>query len=641
MRRAVCSLLCLTVTLFAAAPSAHADKRVALVIGNSAYEHVPDLANPVNDARLVAGALGNLGFTLIGGGAQLDLDKSRLDRAVQSFGSEIQGADVALFYYAGHGVQVHGHNYLVPVGANPVREADVDFQMLDTNLVLRQMEGSGSRLNLVILDACRNNPFGGRGLRTASGGLAQMQAPEGTLISFATQPGSVALDGTGGNSPFTKAFADTIRRPGLDIFRTFNEIGLAVKQATGGAQQPWVSSSPISGDFFFAARQTAPEPAAPPAQPQPPRSPAGQAWTAMQNTQSPAVLEAFIKAFPDSVFATFAKARLKELTGNKVAVAVSPKTPEPLPNSSQTTTRKPDNLLLDAKIWPVGKWPEGIAWDGTSLWVAESGQRQLARLDPHTGRVVERVKVGRLPVGVVATSDGHVHASVATDKTIWQQPGAGKRGRAIARLKQYPQAIDGDDQTLWVLTWINGSSAQTQVARIDLRTGKSSLSPVLPKNGFDLAVGDLVWTLHRYDGENRSELIGLDRTSLAVRSRIAFQGYGNRVVVGRGGVFAAGGPGGGLVVKLDPQSGRETARFTFNSTVGALATDGDQVIAMDMEGTIRILSADRLSLLRTIHLKAGQYRPQSILLAGGTLFISSQKGQGDNGSVLAVSDWRP
>jgi len=245
-------LLLLIPTVFSV-ESAYAEKRVALVIGNSAYQNVTRLDNPKNDASLMASTLGRLGFKFIGGGAQLDLDKSALDLAVQRFGREIQGADVALFYYAGHGVQVGGANYLVPVNANPTREADVDFQMVDINLVLRQMQGSGTRLNLVILDACRNNPFGGRGLRALDSGLAQMRAPEGTLISYATQPGSVAQDGTNGHSPYTAALADTVQRAGLDIFQTFNEVGLAVKHATGGAQQPWVSSSPIDGTFYFVA----------------------------------------------------------------------------------------------------------------------------------------------------------------------------------------------------------------------------------------------------------------------------------------------------------------------------------------------------------------------------------------------------
>lgn len=156
---------------------AAAEKRIALVIGNSTYQNVTPLDNPSKDAVLMADTLDSLGFTLIGGRAQLNLDKTAIDNAVQNFGRQVQGADVALFYYARHGVQVSGSNYLVPVNANPTREADVDFQMVDINLMLRQMQGSGTRLNLVILDACRNNPFGARSLRSSDGGLAQMRAP--------------------------------------------------------------------------------------------------------------------------------------------------------------------------------------------------------------------------------------------------------------------------------------------------------------------------------------------------------------------------------------------------------------------------------------------------------------------------------
>ena len=207
-----------------------------------------------------------------GGKAQLDLDKTAFDRTVQEFGTAIQGARVALFYYAGHGVQVRGANYLVPVSANPTKEADVDFQLVNADLVLRQMEGAGTRLNLLILDACRNNPFAGRGVRATGGGLAQMQAPEGTLISYATQPGNVAQDGTDGHSPYTRALASALRKPGLDVFAVFNETGLDVKKRTGGAQQPWVSSSPLEGKFYFAGG-----PPLPPTMPTSPGSPPASA----------------------------------------------------------------------------------------------------------------------------------------------------------------------------------------------------------------------------------------------------------------------------------------------------------------------------------------------------------------------------
>ena len=275
LARLLLALASLVILTFAA--PALADKRVALVIGNSSYRSVPHLDNPANDAKLMAKTLRGLGFELVGDGAQIDLDKAGFESALQKFGNQVLGADVGLFYYAGHGLQIDGKNFLVPIEANPTKEADVFLQMIDTQVVLSQMEGAGTKLNIVLLDACRNSPFGGRGLRATSGGLAQMQAPEGTLISYATQPGNVATDGADGDSPYTLAVADTISRPGLGLFDAFNEVGVAVKRATGGAQQPWVASSPIEGSFYFAgapqAAVTPPPTTAPLAEATPAKTP--------------------------------------------------------------------------------------------------------------------------------------------------------------------------------------------------------------------------------------------------------------------------------------------------------------------------------------------------------------------------------
>ena len=235
---------------------AHAEKRVALVIGNSAYRTVPALPNPAPDARLISDTLWSLGFKIVGGGAQLDLDKAGFDDALQKFGKELAGADVALFYYAGHGVETHGLNYLVPVDAHPADEGDVFAQMIGMSGILDLLEKSGTRINLVLLDACRDNPFRDR-VHSTTSGLAQMPAPVGTLISFATQPRSVALDGDGGHSPYTSALAEAMQQPGAGLFKTFNEVGLAVEKATGGQQLPWVSSSPIAGKFYFAGKPAA------------------------------------------------------------------------------------------------------------------------------------------------------------------------------------------------------------------------------------------------------------------------------------------------------------------------------------------------------------------------------------------------
>jgi hypothetical protein len=250
----VARLIGVALLLACVATAAHAEKRVALVIGNSAYQTVAKLPNSAADARLMSDTLLSLGFFVVGGGAQVDLDKAGFDHALQAFSQELIGADVALFYFAGHGVETHGLNYIVPVDAHPADEGDVFVQGVGLAGVLDQMEKSGAKINLMLLDACRNNPFVGHGRRDAAGGLAQMQAPPGTLISFATQPRSVALDGDNGHSPYTRALADAMQHQGYGLFRTFNEMGLAVEKATHGQQLPWVASSPIATSFYFAGK---------------------------------------------------------------------------------------------------------------------------------------------------------------------------------------------------------------------------------------------------------------------------------------------------------------------------------------------------------------------------------------------------
>jgi len=162
------------------------ERRVAMVIGNSAYEVAP-LKNPVNDAHDMAQALTELGFEVI---YRENLNKNDMKRAIREFGTKIRGGGVGLFYYAGHGVAVKGTNYLVPIDAKVEREEEVEYECVDADFVLLQMDDAGNRLNVVILDACRNNPFA-RGFRSASRGLVQMHAPSGTLIAYATAPRSV------------------------------------------------------------------------------------------------------------------------------------------------------------------------------------------------------------------------------------------------------------------------------------------------------------------------------------------------------------------------------------------------------------------------------------------------------------------
>jgi uncharacterized caspase-like protein len=226
--------------------SPYKERRLALVIGNSAYEAAP-LRNPVNDARDFAAALADSGFEV----TRLENASLReLRTALRDFGDRLkkQGG-VGLFYFAGHGMQVKGRNYLIPVAAQIEREDEVEFESLDANLVLEKLDSAGNRFNIVILDACRNNPFA-RSFRSSTQGLAQMDAPSGAVVAFATSPGSVASDGGGRNGLYSQHLIESVRRPGLKIEEVFKQVRAAVRRDSNGMQTPWESTS-LEGDFYF------------------------------------------------------------------------------------------------------------------------------------------------------------------------------------------------------------------------------------------------------------------------------------------------------------------------------------------------------------------------------------------------------
>jgi hypothetical protein len=226
-------------------------ERVALVIGNSAYIDQQPLPNPANDARLIAATLQGLGFDVI---ERIDADQKTMKRAIQEFGGRLTASGrstVGLFYYAGHGVQVNNENYLVPVNAVIQRESDVVIEAVNADAVLSTINYARNDLNFVIMDACRNNPYAGSS-RSASRGLARMDAPRGTLIAYSTSPGSVADDGEGKNSPYTEALAAAMQRPGLPVEQMFKQVRRQVMAATSDFQVPWEASS-LTGDFFFNA----------------------------------------------------------------------------------------------------------------------------------------------------------------------------------------------------------------------------------------------------------------------------------------------------------------------------------------------------------------------------------------------------
>ena len=316
----ICAMLCTVWLMLASGGAVHAENRVALVIGNSTYKEISALPNPVNDAKLMTRTLKELGFEVV---MTLDANRVEMGRAIRNFGKSLRAAGrdaVGLFYYAGHGVQAHGGNYLIPIAASIEDDADLEIEGLSSSYIMRQMDNAGNRLNLIVLDACRNNPFKGR-FRSSQRGLTRIEAASGKLIAFSAGPGQAALDGTGKNSPYTSALAKVMKQPGLKVEEVFKQVRVRVEEETGGAQTPWEESS-LRGEFYFSPKaqpeiaEVTPQPALPAKQPtntRPLLSEGRDTWSAIQNTRSKAILQTFIEEYPDSVYAKFALARLKEL----------------------------------------------------------------------------------------------------------------------------------------------------------------------------------------------------------------------------------------------------------------------------------------------------------------------------------------
>jgi uncharacterized caspase-like protein len=334
-----------------------AENRVALVIGNSAYKHAPALANPKNDAEGMAASLKRLGFEVLAG---TDLDKPSMDKLLQAFADKLEKADVALVFYAGHGLQVNGRNYLVPTDGKLDKESDLVFQATALDTIQGLME-QGQRTSIMILDACRDNPLArnlARSMGTRSSGIGRglgaAQAGVGTLIVYATQPGNVALDGdVGANSPFTAALLAHLETKGLEVRQVLTRVRQAVIEKTKGKQVPWDSSS-LTGDFFFVASareappaETKPPAATPPATSETPRSPSADSenlfWQSIKDSKNAADFRAYLERYPNGTFAALAKIRIAEI--EKAADVTPPKPapekPAPPPRPQRTSTWEP------------------------------------------------------------------------------------------------------------------------------------------------------------------------------------------------------------------------------------------------------------------------------------------------------------
>lgn len=398
------------------------ESRIALVIGNGAYKEVP-LKNPVHDAQAMAQALQGCGFQVQ---VLVDASLPQMDAALRVFGQRLRAGGVGLFFYAGHGMQVKGTNYLIPVGADIGDEDEIRFKALDANAVLAKMESAGNGLNLMVLDACRNNPFGRGWRRGGAEGLAQMDAPTGTYIAFATAPGRTASDGTGANGLYTQHLLTAMQQPGLKVEEVFKRVRVGVKQSSHDQQVPWDSSS-LTGDFYFreggtseapgptlavvapaSPAATAPTPVAP--TPDPLSAPPPPSAQVLTGNLQVAVTGAEAKVFLDADFRGIAKPdQPLNLTGLIPGEAkLRLESPGFLP------TRQP--VLIEAGKWRqvalpmrrgwsliVYRKPNRIQWNGTDFEVFVD-EKKMAKIG-NKDFVAMNIPAGEHTLRVLNTSD--------------------------------------------------------------------------------------------------------------------------------------------------------------------------------------------------------------------------------------------
>jgi hypothetical protein len=307
-------------TLLVSANSAFADKRVAFVVGNGAYKNVAALPNPAVDARSMAKLLRNVGFDVVEGS---NLTRDKMTEKLLDFGKKAEGADVALFFYAGHGIAVNGTNYLLPVDADLKSEMDVKLgAAINVDLTLEQTM-SDAKVKLVFLDACRDNPFAAK-IRSAkatrsvavASGLAEMKSGEGTLIAFATGPGQTALDGEAGtNSPFTRALMANIASPGVEIQQAMTKVRAQVNEETSKNQLPWGHTNLIGTVYLnpVAGGSAAETPNTPVVAAGPASEVELEFWRSIKDSNKPEELNAYLTNYPNGTFKPIALARIASL----------------------------------------------------------------------------------------------------------------------------------------------------------------------------------------------------------------------------------------------------------------------------------------------------------------------------------------
>lgn len=435
-----------------------ADTRIALIIGNGAYGAVEALDNPVPDAQLMAQTLERKGFkvTLL-----MDAGQITLNRAIAQFGRDLRegGKDATgLFYYAGHAVQSFGNNYLLPVDASLTDAADLSLVAIPAQAVLRQMFSAKNKTNIVILDACRNNPFDAIP-DLNDNGLAEMKAPTGTFLSYSTAPGAVALDGLDGNSPFTRALAQELPKPGVPIEQIFKNVRVEVIEKTDGQQTPWDASS-LTEDFYFVAEEAMSEE----------EIAELQLWESVKDSTDPVPVVLFMRGYPNSKYIPEARALLDRIInselGEETETAAKPETPTPAlkseevtqaPEAPADTTKDQERLIGIAQssgeakdyaayleAYPDGIYAEFAAFELNIL--AEKAKRAQAAAQP--AEQEEPVVVAAAPARAASAPMG-TELTWTMPFTSGEEPILGRSIEELVTMSPLFPPIEGLPEELW------------------------------------------------------------------------------------------------------------------------------------------------------------------------------------------------
>ena len=466
---------------------AFAEKRVALVLGNSAYQNVPPLTNPINDAAVMAATLKDAGFDIVD--ARHDLGTLETRRALRDFADRARDADIAVVYYAGHGIEVEGANYLIPVDARLERDTDVFDEALSLDRILVAIEPA-KKLRLVILDACRDNPFTKIMKRTVATraigqGLAKVEPTSpNVLIAYSAKAGSTAADGDGKNSPFTTALSKYLTAPGLDVRRAFGFVRDDVLKSTGNRQEPFVYGSLGGEDVpLVPVPKVAPAAAVPAATPASPQAEARRDYELALQVGNKSALNAFLAQYPDGFYASLARIQLEKIAAEEARVAATDK----------ARLAEQERVRLAAEGAHKGQQAraEADAKAAEQARLAAEKAKQIAQ-DQAAAAEQKRLAVEKAAAAAPATADKNTNLAALTPGS----PPADVTKSVQTELRRVgclAGSADGDwnassQRSLTLFNRYAGTKLDTKVASVDtldaIRLKSSRVCPLVCEHGF-------------------------------------------------------------------------------------------------------------------------------------------------------------